>query len=103
MQADLLSTIARRDEGGGPRQSAFPQLQLPPPPKRSWIDAIFAEEIVRCMIEAQRPTRDEVDRVAARIWSEIQDGGVRIAWRDLLPGSKFHRQMVAAARAALGD
>jgi hypothetical protein len=76
---------------------------LPAPPRRSRLDPIFADEIVLCMNEARRPTPQEIDRIAARIWNDFQTGLARVGWRDVVPGSQRHRQMVAAARAALGD
>jgi hypothetical protein len=80
-------------------------IQRPPMAtgRRSLIGNIFADEIVACMAEARRPTPAEVQRVAARIWSEVQAGEPWIAWRKLVPGCGRYRRMIAAARAALGD
>jgi hypothetical protein len=67
-----------------------------------WIDRIFAPAIVRCMNEGRRPSNDEIDAVAARIWSDIQPGPRRIPWNHVMPGCGLHRRLVAVARAALG-
>ncbi len=79
------------------------QPRLMPPARRSLVGNIFADEIVACMIEARRPTSLEIQRVAARIWSEVQAGRARIAWRDVMPGCRRYHRIIAAARAALGD
>ena len=103
MPAEARPTIATMIDRAGSPRSAFPQFRLLAPPKRSRLDDIFAEEIVLCMVEARRPGRHHVERVAARIWNDVQPGGAKIGWRDIVPGSPRHRRMIAAARAALGD
>lgn len=79
------------------------QPRLMAPARRSLIGNIFADEIVACMVEARRPTAAEVQKVAARIWAEVQVGDPLISWRELVPGCGRYRRMIAAARAALGD
>lgn len=74
-----------------------------PPAGRSLVGDVFADEIIACMIEGRRPASVEIRAVAARIWAEVQIGGPRMAWRDVVPGCRRHHQMIAAARAALGD
>lgn len=66
-------------------------------------DRLFAPAIVRCMNEGRLPYRHEIEAVAARIWNETQPGARAIPWGDVRPGSFRHRQVVAAAREALGD
>ena len=73
------------------------------PAKRKQIDRIFAEEIVLCMNKGRLPTSHEVQAVAARIWDDIQIGSPKIPWCEIVPGCHRYRQIVAAARAALGD
>ena len=73
----------------------------PTPLKRSRLGPIFPEAVVRCINEARPPVRDEIEAVAAKIWSDVQDGGGTVRWRQLIPGSIRHRRMIAAARAAL--
>lgn len=80
---------------------AFPQLLTPP--KRSRLAHIFAEEIVACMVEARPPALIEIDRVAAKIWNDVQAGRAKIGWHELAPGSRHRRRMIAAAGAALGS
>src|SRR3954464_11334363 len=72
-------------------------------PIRRPIDAIFASAIVSCLNEGRRATGDEVQAVAARIWSDIQVGPGQIPWNEIVPGCGRHRRLVAAARVALGD
>lgn len=103
MHAEARSTIAPMSARTNRESSAFPQFQLLAPPKRSRVEHIFAEEIVVCMIEARHPAPHEVDVVAARIWNDIQAGGVKKCWCDVVSGSRRHRRMIAAARAALGE
>ncbi len=79
------------------------QPRLLPPARRSLVGNIFAEEIVVCMSDARRPTRREIQIVAAKIWADIQAGSARLAWRDIVPGCRRYQRMIAAARAALGD
>jgi hypothetical protein len=62
----------------------------------------IADEIISCMRDARHPSAGEVQAVAARIWADIQIGGPSMRWSDLTPGCRQHRQMIAAARAALG-
>lgn len=73
------------------------------PPERRPIDRMFAEAIICCMKEGRLPARQEVQAVAARIWSDIQTASPKIPWDDIVPGCRRHRRLVAAARAALGD
>jgi hypothetical protein len=73
----------------------------PTPLKRSRLGPIFPEAVVRCINEARPPVRDEIEAVAAKIWSDVQAGGGTVRWRQLIPGSIRHRRMIAAARAAL--
>jgi hypothetical protein len=103
MDAQPGPTIAKLiDPAAGPRP-ALPRFRVPAPARRSWLPHIFADEIVLCMNQARRPTLQEVDGIAAKIWNDFQTGRAKIGWRDIAPGSQCHRQMVAAARAALGD
>lgn len=73
------------------------------PAHRQPIDRIFAQAIVLCMSEGRRPSGHEIGALAARIWSDIQPGPRKVPWDDVMPGSRQHRRIVAAARAALGD
>ena len=77
-------------------------VQLPAPARRFNPRHIVAEAIVACLMEGRAPTPDEVEKVAARIWSDVQAGDVRIGWSDLAPGCARRRRMMATARTALG-
>lgn len=66
-------------------------------------ERIFAPAIVKCMNEGRLPCRHEIEAVAARIWNETRLEPRAIPWGDVRPGSLRHRQVVAAAREALGD
>ena len=100
MRVEARSQWAALIPQAGSARPAFPQLLTPA--KRSRLAHIFAEEIVACMVEARPPALFEVDRVAAKIWHDIQADGAKTGWRDLAPGSEHRRRMIAAARAALG-
>lgn len=94
-----FSVIANRAEWPplGPSQS-----YALGPAKRSFAGNL-ADEIVLCLVEGRHPAGHEVDAVAARIWRDIQTGGPKIPWRDIVPGCRRHQRIIAAARAALGD
>jgi len=102
MHAEQGSIVAVATIRADPAVPLRFQPRLMPPARRSLVGNIFAEEIVACMIEARRPTSLEIQAVAARIWAEVQAGGPRIAWRDIVPGCRRYHRMIAAARAALG-
>lgn len=57
--------------------------------------------IVACMNEARLPEREEIEKVAARIWRETRDIGAPL-WSGLTPGSTSHRKTIRIALAALG-
>ncbi|MDT9600834.1 hypothetical protein [Sphingosinicella rhizophila] len=62
---------------------------------------MFPTAVVICLADAREPTALEIDMVAARIWHDVQPG-FKQQWGDVAPGSRTHRRMIAAARAALG-
>ena len=103
MHAALLSpasaTLLLPDRSLAARARPF----LLAPARHEPIDRIFARPIVLCLNEGRRPAGDEVQAVAARIWSDIQVGSPKIPWDDIDPGCNRHRRIVAAARAALGE
>ena len=75
----------------------------PSPARPRPVERIFAEAIVLCMKEARRPASLEVQAVAARIWNDMQAGPRKTSWDEILPGCGRHRQILAAARVALGQ
>ncbi len=81
-----------------------PRLRLPRPPgARNRLKPLtIPEPIIACMVEARRPTQQEIFAVAAKIWRDWK-GKAAPAWEEVSPGSQVHRRMMAAARFALGD
>jgi hypothetical protein len=57
--------------------------------------------IVACINEARLPERQEIEQVAARVWSETRDAKTRRRTM-LVPGSAEHRKVLLVAVAALG-
>ena len=80
------------------------RLRLPRPagPRNRLKPSIIPEPIIACMVEARRPTQQEIVAVAAKIWRDW-NGKAAPAWEDVSPGSQAHRMMMAAARFALGN
>ena len=87
--------------GGVPPAASRPQMRLPRPPRRPYPGTSVPEAVVTCLAEARRPTQQEIEEVARRIWIEVGRG----ARPDRVlpsPQSPGYGRMIALARAALG-
>lgn len=62
---------------------------------------VFHRLLVRCLAEQHRPTDEEIDWVAAKIWHDSYGSMTGQRWVDVAPYSDTHRQMTGAARMAL--
>jgi hypothetical protein len=62
----------------------------------------FHALLMECFAEQRRPTEDEVDSIASKIWRESHGSMTGQSWQDVARGSDAHRQMIHAAKAALG-
>jgi hypothetical protein len=52
--------------------------------------------------QQRRPTEEEIDLIAGEIWRSSHGCVTGQPWTDVPRGSDAHRQMINAARAALG-
>lgn len=63
--------------------------------------ATAAPALAACLAEGRRPSPQEINIVAARIWRDFQIGQKQ-TWQDVAAGSPAHRRVIAIAQAALG-
>lgn len=63
---------------------------------------VFHALLMECLADQRRPTNDEVDSVACKIWQDSHGSMTGQAWPDVARGSDAHRQMINAAMMALG-
>ncbi|WP_030539326.1 hypothetical protein [Sphingobium sp. DC-2] len=63
----------------------------------------FHKLLIRCFAEQRRPTEEEVDLMASKIWQESHGSVTGQQWWDVTRGSDAHRQMINAALMALGS
>ena len=63
---------------------------------------LFHELLIRCLSEQHRPTEEELDMVAGKIWHDSHGSVTGQPWPDVVRGSDAHRQMIEAAAMALG-
>lgn len=70
-------------------------------PRQRYPNTSVPEAVVLCLVEARKPTQQEIEAVAHRIWIEIR-GPSRQEHGGLSPGSSSYRGVIALARAALG-
>ena len=64
---------------------------------------IFHTLFMECLSEQRRPTEQEIALIAGEIWASSHGCVTGQPWADVASGSDAHRQMINAARAALGD
>lgn len=72
------------------------------PVAKPFAGRIFHALLMECLAEQRRPTDDEVDSVASKIWQDSHGSVTGQDWRDVAKGSDAHRQMINAALMALG-
>lgn len=63
---------------------------------------VFHTLLRECLAGQRRPTDDEVNSVASKIWQDSHGSLTGQAWPDVAKGSDAHRQMINAAMMALG-
>lgn len=62
----------------------------------------FHRLFIECLSQQRQPTEDEIDLIAGEIWRSSHGCVTGQPWADVARGSDAHRQMINAARAALG-
>jgi hypothetical protein len=62
----------------------------------------FHQLLIRCLAEQHRPTEEEIELVAGKIWQDSHGATTGQPWPDVARGSDAHRQMIEAAMMALG-
>ncbi|GFZ93904.1 hypothetical protein [Sphingobium fuliginis] len=62
----------------------------------------FHKLFIECLSQQRQPTEEEIDLIAGEIWRSSHGCVTGQPWADVARGSDSHRQMMNAARAALG-
>ena len=65
-------------------------------------DKLFHRLFMECLSEQRRPTEGDIHLIAGEIWRTSHGCATGQPWDDVAKGSDAHRQMLSAARAALG-
>lgn len=86
-------TAAGRSPGAPPRLSALSRPRYP--------GASVPPAVVTCLAQARKPTQQEIESVAGRIWADVQ-GRAQQERSVFGPRSPAYRRMIVLARAALG-
>lgn len=95
-RADAASQLTDGTSSAAIAERPANQMNLPAIPR------IFHEALIDCIHHARAPTPEEVEAMAARIWSDMRGIHSLSSWREVIPGSKDHGRITSAARAALG-
>ncbi|HEX7872360.1 MAG TPA: hypothetical protein VF475_05565 [Sphingobium sp.] len=65
-------------------------------------DRVFHELLVACFTQRRRPSDDEVNLIAGKIWHDGYAVPNGRCWSKVTPGSDQHRYMRSAAHMAFG-